>query len=378
MWEPLCHDYPSQIICEKVPTTCCHEVNIGKDGYLYPFLDANCECDFYNYAEKILGYIGVSPKVACVKAQGDLKSTVGEDRTALERIYNSTNGVHQLNSSGWLEKKTSHCDWFGITCIDEFVIKINLTDNNLTGTVDQKYDDRGLPLPLELESLILKKNHLSGPPFGGNIFFRYRKLTHVDISKNNFSGATDILAFPAADHLDFSQNNFSSIKKYKRFGRAYEVLRMIDLSNNMIKQDASDIFNNIPPNVEELILSNNKIKGNLPNPFPVLHKMRNLAMNNNNMNGTLPDNPQSLLQLRKLDLSNQSENGGFTGSIPAGLSDKLDLTHLNLANNRLAQNIPPDIGILPKLQALNLSTNELKGSIPSELGKLEGMSFSDT
>ena len=103
--------------------------------------------------------------------------------------------------------------------------------------------------------------------------------------------------------------------------------------------------------------------------------MRNLVMDNNNMNGTLSDNPQSLLQLRKLDLLNQAANGGFTGSIPVGLSDRLDPTHLNLATNRLAQNIPPDIGILPKIQALNLSTNEFEGSIPSELGKLEGMCF---
>ncbi len=144
----------------------------------------------------------------------------------------------------------SPCHWFGITCNwERLAIRINLTANNLTGTLDETFSEDRMPLPVKLESLILKKNNLSGPPFGSNGYFQYRKLKHVDISQNSFSGEVDILVCPAAEHLDFSQNKLTSIKWYKRFSPAYEIFRIVDLSNNIIKQNVSDIFNNIPPNI---------------------------------------------------------------------------------------------------------------------------------
>jgi Leucine-rich repeat (LRR) protein len=66
------------------------------------------------------------------------------------------------------------------------------------------------------------------------------------------------------------------------------------------------VFINIPPNLDELILSNNAIVGNLPNPFPCKN-IRRFAIANNFLSGNLPDFPGSTPCLQELDLSNQEQ-----------------------------------------------------------------------
>ena len=242
-----------------------------------------------------------------------------------------------------------------------------MTGNNLTGTFDESI----ILLSFQLESLKLANNNISGT-FGGNSFFSLRKLKHIDLSRNNFNKSVNILAFPAANHLNFSHNNFDSIKFFRKFRPASKGLRVVDLSNNQIKQDISQIFSAIPPSLVELSLADNNIIGNLPETLPTLGSMWRMSLENNNMNGTLPDFPRYIPRLRELDLSNQAKNGGLTGSIPAGLSNLGDLKLLDFSGNALKDNIPSDIGNFAQLKRLNLSNNRLSGIIPSELGKLVG------
>lgn len=166
---------------------------------------------------------------------------------------------------------------------------------------------------------------------------------------------------------------FTSIKHYKRFNPSFQSLRLADLSLNQINQEASELFENAPPHIKVLNVTKNKIRGQLPNPFPLLGDMTHLALDHNNLNGSLPDISRSMPRLKMLDLSDQSSNGGFTGYIPDGFSNLLDLVLLDLAQNKLSETIPAVLGNLPNLEALNLSNNELKGMIPTELGRLAGV-----
>ena len=178
---------------------------------------------------------------------------------------------------------------------------------------------------------------------------------------------------PATLHANFSHNKFTSAG-FKRFNAAYETLQVVDLSNNLIEQDASEVFLNIPPNLEELILSHNTMRGALPDPFPSLENIRRFAIVNNNINGPLPDFSRATPRVRELHLSNQrqTDSGGLTGKIPADFSRLDDLLVLDLVVNNLTSTIPSDLGNLEKLKVLNLSSNILSQQIPSELGKLAG------
>jgi Leucine-rich repeat (LRR) protein len=153
-------------------------------------------------------------------------------------------------------------------------------------------------------------------------------------------------------------------------------MKVLDLSNNEIRQDASVIFFNIPPNIDKLILSRNSIKGKLPEPFP-FQDLIILAISNYNIEGTLPDFPGSSPLLTKLDLSNQKGDNrlGLNGTISMDIFKLTDLTMLNLSGNSLSGAIPPSIGSLTSLKELNISFNALNKQIPSELGRLKGRFF---
>ena len=180
------------------------------------------------------------------------------------------------------------------------------------------------------------------------------------------------MAFPSSTwYANFSHNQFTTLSFFK-FNAAYETLEIVDLSHNNFIQDTSYVFNNIPPNIQTLILTNNSIWGSLPD-LSQLGLLSHLYMADNIINGSLPYFP---ISLQELDLSNQkvTNGGGLIGPITGMTNfDKLiDLTTLNLAGNQLTGDIPASTANLLKLKVLNLSSNVLSSTIPSELGRLKG------
>ena len=71
-----------------------------------------------------------------------------------------------------------------------------------------------------------------------------------------------------------------------------------------------------------------------------------------------------------LELSNNE----LSGEIPPELGKLANLTSLSLAYNALSGEIPPEVGKLVNLTSLDLSWNRLSGSIPSELVNLHKLS----
>ena len=65
----------------------------------------------------------------------------------------------------------------------------------------------------------------------------------------------------------------------------------------------------------------------------------------------------------KLELPNDN----LSGSIPAGLGDLAELTHLDLSSNSLTGDIPSELGGLSDLESIKLSGNSLTGCIPPAL-----------
>jgi hypothetical protein len=54
---------------------------------------------------------------------------------ALVDLYQATDGPRWRAQSGWLEKETSPCDWFGVSCENGHVTALTLNANRLQGTV---------------------------------------------------------------------------------------------------------------------------------------------------------------------------------------------------------------------------------------------------
>ena len=131
---------------------------------------------------------------------------------------------------------------------------------------------------------------------------------------------------------------------------------------------------NLPPNLEELILSNNRMHGTLPQNMEELSRLKRLDISTNMLSGGLPDFSRVYPNLQVLNLSNQKQGKriGLTGIISNELLEFNFLSTLNLGGNSFTGTVPPALGNMGLLTTLDLSNNLLSERIPPNLGNLEG------
>jgi hypothetical protein len=352
-YEPLCSKFPGEV-CFSAARYCCKIEGEGQSNV--------CSCDFYSWAVSLGWEEGQDEKdYWCTEKAKVFAHLPEEEEVFLRKFYNRTDGDNWINNTGWGDNETaSFCDWFGISCNDNGQVSaLVLGSNNLSGPIDP------FPRLLDLEMLDLANNELSGAVHPIQ-FYGFRKLVDMDLSYNNLQGEIDALLAPSIEYADFSYNNFIRIETFKLYKSAHKTLRMCDLSHNSIDQAADEIFVNVPPNLKELILSDNKIRGTFPSPLDLLPDVKVFRVENNELSGPLPDFVRSFTRLKELNFSNQK----LSGSIPEGLSNLVELSVLDLSGNSLGGQIPPDVGALPRLTLLNISNNNINGQIPQELGKL--------
>src|SRR6476660_7987140 len=114
-------------------------------------------------------------KPGIIKAQVNV-----QDSLALVDLYNSTDGPHWTNNNNWLTTKPLYI-WYGIGIYNNRVNSLDLSNNNLSGT-----------LPASLNNLTniyayrLENNHLIGsiPDLSSNTF----SLQQLYLNDNNLSG----------------------------------------------------------------------------------------------------------------------------------------------------------------------------------------------
>ena len=91
-----------------------------------------------------------------------------------------------------------------------------------------------------------------------------------------------------------------------------------------------------------------------------------LDLSQNELAGELPPELGNLAALERLGLY----RNGLTGAIPPEFGSLPNLQRLDVVGNRLEGPIPPELGNLAKLESLELGRNGLTGAIPPELGNL--------
>eukprot|EP00984_Skeletonema_dohrnii_P014278 scaffold5981_cov146-Skeletonema_dohrnii-CCMP3373.AAC.7 len=431
-WSHLCEDTGVGEACDYAAEYCCGDYGYHARFGIGNFLNSpTCYCDFYKYAQNEFKYT-LKPKALMHMNKKEEKEFPNPcdivdawrqrafdtedkfERPSLEAIYERTNGQNWTNSAGWMNEE-DHCEWYGIICDGNGqVTSINLRDNNLAGqfpVYTRIYTFLGAPSPtiesdwqgtkyglanlFRLKTLDLADNKLTGT-IEYRPLYNLRSLTHFDVSGNQLGGEVNALVSPSVTHADFSNNRFTSMQRFDMYKVSpLQTLSFCDVSNNAIQNNATDIFNNIPPNIKQFFGANNRIYGSLPaslkdllilRQFDMssnalsgglpewlnnLPQLRRFNMSFNALSGELPDFAESVLSLQELDLSKQTN--GFTGPIPEDIWRFQSLKILNLADNQLARTIPPAIGNMAVLEVLDLSNNLLKSSIPAELGMLEGI-----
>lgn len=257
------------------------------------------------------------------------------DSLALVSLYNNTTGSSWTNKTGWLTGPVS--TWFGVTLTGSRVSAIDLSNNNLNGTIPTALGNIA-----NLTSLSLGHNHLSGSI--PTALSSLSNLNALVLGGNQLTGT-----IPAV------LGNLSN-------------LTYLDLSSNQLTGSIPTALGT-PSFINTLYLNNNQLSGTIPTELGNLSNLGDLELNNNQLSGNIPASFSTLFSLTYLDLSTNQ----LSGSIPASLGGLFNLNVLNLYSNQLTGTIPSALSGLSSLQSLNLSNNQLNGTIPSSLSSISSL-----
>ncbi|KAL8157648.1 hypothetical protein AgCh_002379 [Apium graveolens] len=138
--------------------------------------------------------------------------------------------------------------------------------------------------------------------------------------------------------------------------RAY----FVDLSNNDISTNQLSIISKPLNNLQTLLLSNNRLSGDIPEFICNLTSLMTLTLSKNNLSGKLPQCLGNLKQLTDIDVM----DNGLSGDIPVSLGSLENLTYLNLHNNKFQGKLPLSFQNLSKLVVLDAGKNHLSDILP--------------
>jgi hypothetical protein len=228
-----------------------------------------------------------------------------EECQALVALYESTDGDHWEDNSGWLVDQMP-CSWYGVICQEGHVVDLQLYYNQLSGSL---------------------------PPEIGNL--PHLKRLHLDANQLNGPLPAEIGNLPELELARLGGNQFNSIPA--------EMAKL----NNLIF----------------LELWGNQLSGEIPGEFGNLSKLEQLNLRDNQFTGGIPPELGNLARLNQLNLSHNQ----LSRSIPVTLGDLRNLNELDLSHNQLTGSVPAEFGNLASLYWLDLSYNELTGTVPAAL-----------
>ncbi len=223
----------------------------------------------------------------------------------LLELYCNTDGDNWTNNDGWSQainngSDCDYCQWYGITCYNNHLTEIDLSENNMSGI---------LPASLTkleyLNLLNLSDNALEGQ-FPSPIITN-GGLSSLIISNNQFEGPIPIIT--THDYYEAEpQNIFIENNKFTGNIPSYMITdgwRNIDASNNELDGIFEEhVFMNLDSE-GVYDFSNNMLTGSLPIGFNELFPEGKMKLQNNNFTGCFPE---ELFGLCEYNVLNTTEN----------------------------------------------------------------------
>ena len=157
---------------------------------------------------------------------------LSSDSLALVDFYNATSGNSWGNKANWLSGIVG--SWQGITIDSNRVTNINLSGNNLSGSLPISFCNL-----TRLKYLYLSDNNLSGnlPSCFGNLI----SLNTIDFRNNKFTGAipSTVINFPKLADIFISNNQFDQLPD----------LSSLTEFSNLLVQNNKFTFEDLEPNI---------------------------------------------------------------------------------------------------------------------------------
>lgn len=324
----------------------------------------------------------LSNAIAFVQAQdiNTLNPAVMSERDILDLFYEATNGDNWSRNDNW--DSPNVCIRFGITCHEQFktVTRINLPGNNLSSKTDS---DGKRSLPEQLFQLV----NLRSLNLGDNdIDVDFSHLAHAEQLEFLYLHSTSISSLEgigfgqsSLSSLHLNNNDFNGERIPEEIYALTEVKRLYMSNCNLAGKFPEQIFLYLK-GLEELDLSQNRLKGTIPEFSMNMNDLVSINLENNVLTGDIPESINFLLNLEELYLGEQrkvtrnGEKTGLSGNLP-NFEGLHALKVLDVSSNSLKGIIPSDFlnGITYKdrMVTLDLSDNFLTGSLPKELSQFE-------
>lgn len=320
------------------------------------------------------------------------------EREILRLLYVYTGGQYWGNQfAEWADPFNDPCELNGITCVNNQVAKIDLSDASMCsngerkpGLVDQC---RGLPSELamlgDLEVLTLSRRQFLRSSIPTE-FGQLSKLKYFDVSNcPNMRGTlpTELGMLTNLKVLNVGGCRFNGTIPEQLFNLTK--LEKLHLSMNMFSGHISSGVQKLS-SIKELMMSRTFLKGPIPNELGILSSIENMEMYGNQLTGTIPSSLGTCTKLKRIGMlfvcldsleettythdssscSNYLDlfNNKLTGTIPQSLSRLQSLQILHVKQNKLTGTISPNFGELPYLSWFDVSSNRLIGKIPETFG----------
>lgn len=262
---------------------------------------------------------------------------------ALKDLYNATNGSGWTNQLNWpttwpaSASASQFGTWFGVTVGSGDVTGIQLSGNNLVGTIPTSIGDL-----TRMTLLRLQVNQLSGPlPSSiGNLTL----LTSLAVNDNQLNGA-----------IPSSIGNLTGLTILYLYTNRFTGSIPIELGNLT--------------NLLYLQISDNLLTGSIPTQLGNLSQLKHLILNGNQLSGSIPSTIFQITSLQYVML----QNNQLTGTLPATIGNLSGLQYLVLSGNQLTGELPSWTGSLTSLISLNIANNQFTGSVQAGLNGLANL-----
>lgn len=253
---------------------------------------------------------------------------------------------------------------------------IDLSNNSLNGKIplESQCELR------ELRFLLLWSNKLVGSiPLG---LSNSSNLKWLDLESNSLTGElpTEIVnKMPELQFLYLSYNHFKShegntnLRPFFASLANCSDLQELELAGNNLGGQIPSIIGDLSSNLVQIHLDENLIHGSIPAEISNLVNLTLLNLSSNLLNGSIPHEFSRMQKLERVYLSNNS----LSGLIPASIGNIPQLGLLDLSKNKFSGSIPDSFANLSQLRRLLLYQNQLSGTIPRSLGNCSNLEILD-
>lgn len=283
----------------------------------------------------------------------------------IQILLNFKSALNKSNTSvfdSW-QSENPICNFTGIICNSVGQVKeINLSENNLYGI---------LPLDSICELQGLEKISLGTNLLHGRITDHLKncsRLRHLDLGGNSFQGVVpDLYTLSQLRFLNLNGSGFSGHFPWKSLEN-FTNLEFLSLGDNPLDGNSFPLEILNLKKLFWLYLTNCSLQGEVPAGLGNLTQLENLELSDNRLFGNIPPDIVKLHKLSQLELYNNQ----FTGNLPTGMGNLTSLVNFDASQNHLEGDLL-EIGFLTNLESLQLFQNKFSGEVPNQLGEFKNL-----